>query len=325
MRWNRSSLRGILFLLFGTILAVTSCNRGDGKKLIVILVPSQDNPFFHAEAEAAASRARELGYAVRVETHDDDSYKQDNMIDMAVASNAAAIILDNAGADSSVAAVRRVERAGIPVFLIDRQIRSSGIAHTQIVADNDQGARLLAQEFARAMQGQGHYAELLGKESDANSQVRTRGFHAVLDQYPKLVLVSAVSANWSQSEAYQKTETILEAHPEIRGIIAGNDTMALGALAAIKNAGLKNIHIMGFDGDPDALESIRSGGMEATVLQPAAKISRIAIDEVDRFLKTGSTGAPEKQVIACELVTRANVAEFEDFERKPSLSSSSVQ
>jgi len=116
-------------------LSFSACHRPDtSKKLIVVIVPSQDNPFFKAEADAAAVRAVSLGYRVRVDAHDDDAYRQDNLIDAAIASNAAAIILDNAGADSSVAAVRRATKAGIPCFLIDRAINATGIAKAQIIA-----------------------------------------------------------------------------------------------------------------------------------------------------------------------------------------------
>ncbi len=91
------------------LLACAGCRRADmSKPLIVILVPSQDNPFFKAEADAAAARALALGYRVRVDAHGDDAYRQDNLIDAAIASNAAALILDNAGADASIAAARRV-------------------------------------------------------------------------------------------------------------------------------------------------------------------------------------------------------------------------
>ena len=128
-------------------------------------------------------------------------------MDGAIASNAAAIILDNAGADSSIAAVRRATKAGIPCFLIDRAIDADGIAKAQIIADDDQGARIVAAEFVRALEpAGGDYAELLGRESDTNAQVRTSGFHAVLDKQTNLVRVAAQSANWSQSEAFQKTE-----------------------------------------------------------------------------------------------------------------------
>jgi erythritol transport system substrate-binding protein len=299
------------------LLPAGGCHRAENARpLFVILVPSQDNPFFKAEADAAAARARSLGYRVRVDAHDDDAYRQDNLIDAAIASNAAAIILDNAGSESSIAAIRRATRAGIPCFLIDREIQAEGIAKAQIIADNDQGAKIVAAEFVRAFNGKGgEYAELLGRESDTNAQVRTNGFHAILDRQNALIRVAAQSASWSQSEAFQKTETILQAHPNIRGIIAGNDTMALGALAAVKSSGRTGIVIAGFDGSPDAIAAIRAGGLRATTLQPAVFIARLAVDEADQFLKSGSTGRPERQVIPCDLVTQGNADDYGEFEK----------
>jgi len=311
----RHALAGLACAL-ALLLACAGCHRGEHrKKLMVVIVPSQDNPYFKAEADAAAAHAITLGYRVRVDAHEDDAFRQDNLVDAAIASNAAAIILDNAGADATVSAVRRATGAGIAVFLIDREIDATGIAKAQIISDNDQGARLVAAEFARAMNGKGEYAELIGKESDTNAQIRTRGFHAVLDGYPGLKLVSAQSANWSQAEAFQKTETMLQAHGNIAGIIAGNDTMALGAAAAVKSAGVSNLPITGFDGSPDAIDAIKSGELRATALQPAVLISQLAVDEADRFLKTGSTGQPELQIIPCELVTASNADNFRNFEK----------
>jgi erythritol transport system substrate-binding protein len=303
-----------LSLLAPFLMSGCSARNRHQPKLIEIIVPSQDNPFFRAEALAAAGRAQELGYRARIDAHNDDPYQQDNLIDMAIATNAAALILDNAGADASIAAVRRAEKAGIACFLIDRAINDGVIAQGQILADNAQGARLVAAEFKRLM-NDGPYAELLGKESDTNAQVRTEGFHAELDRDQKMRLVEAQSANWDQTQAFQKTETILEAHPEIRGIIAGNDTMALGAAAAAKTAGRRDLIIVGFDGSPDALAAIRTGEMQATVLQPAVMLATIAVNEADRYLRTHSTGEPEKQIIPCFLVTRKNVGEFAGFQR----------
>lgn len=312
MKLRRASVC-VLFLLAG-------CRPRDRRPLIAIIVPSQDNPYFKAEADAAAARAQQLGYRTRVDAHEDDAYRQDNLIDAAIASNAKALILDNAGTDASISAVRRATRAGIAVFLIDREISARGLAKAQIVSDNDQGAQLVAQDFVRVLDKRGsapiEYAELLGRESDTNAQVRTKGFHTVLDRDPTLKLISAQSANWSQSEAFSKTETILQAHSTISGIIAGNDTMALGAIAAIRSAGLKNIIVVGFDGSPDAIAAIKAGEMQATALQPAVLISRMAVDEANAFLKKGSTGAPEMQVIPCDLVTKANAANYVDFEKK---------
>ncbi len=298
--------------------AMCGCGGGakSGPKLIAIITPSNDNPFFKAEADTAAARARELGYRVSVNSHDDDAHKQDQLIDVAIANQAAAIILDNAGADASVAAVAKAKAAGIPGFLIDREINAGGIAVSQIVANNYQGAALAAQEFVRLMGEKGSYLELTGRESDTNAAIRARGFHDVLDKYDGMQEAGKQSANWSQTEAYQKIETMIQGNRNIKGVIAANDTMALGAAAALKNAGLEKAIVVGFDGSPDAIASIQAGGIKATVLQPAAAIARAAVEQAHRYLTTGSTGAPEKQSIDCELVTPANAAQFGLFGRK---------
>ncbi|MCX6632783.1 MAG: substrate-binding domain-containing protein [Candidatus Solibacter sp.] len=173
-----------------------------------------------------------------------------------------------------------------------------------------------AQEFVRLLGEKGDYIELVGRESDTNAGIRTQGYHDVIDRYPDLKMVARQSANWSQTEAFQKMETILQGHRGIKGVIAGNDTMALGAAAALKAAGLEKVIVVGFDGSPDVLAAIRAGSINATVLQPAARIARLAVEQANRYLTSGSTGAPEKQSIDCELVTRANVDQFGIFARK---------
>src|SRR3954469_4199684 len=86
--------------------------------LIAIITPSHDNPFFKAEADGAAARAKTLGYATVVLVHDDDANKQSELVDTAIARGAKAIILDNAGADATVAAVQKAKAAHVPSFLI---------------------------------------------------------------------------------------------------------------------------------------------------------------------------------------------------------------
>jgi len=308
-----------LAIAFGAMW-FAGCGAGNqsasGKKLIAIITPSHDNPFFKAEAETAAARAKELGYETSVNSHDDDAHKQDQLIDVAIANKAAAIVLDNAGADATVAAIRKAKAAGIPAFLIDREINTNGIAVSQIVSNNYQGASLGAQEFVRLMGESGTFIELVGRESDTNAAIRTRGYHDVLDKYDGLKQTGRQSANWSQTEAYQKVETMIQANRNIKGVIAGNDTMALGAAAALKNAGLEKVIVVGFDGSPDAIASIKGGAIKATVLQPAATISRLAVDQAHKYLTSGSTGASEKQSIDCELVTPANADQYGLFGKK---------
>ncbi len=320
MSTTGSMRAGLLAALAAGALLACGGGSGDqaagGGRLIAIITPSHDNPFFKAEADAAARQARELGYEVTASSHDDDAHRQDELIDAAIARKVAAIILDNAGADATVAAVRKAKAAGVPSFLIDREINETGIAVSQIVSNNYQGATLGAEEFVRLLGEKGSYVELVGRESDTNAGIRSRGFHDVIDKYPDLKMVGRQSANWSQTEAFRKMETLIQGNRGINGVIAGNDTMALGAAAALKAAGLPQVVVVGFDGSPDAITAIEAGDLEATVLQPAALIARMAVEQAHRYLTTGSTGQPEKQTVDCELVTAANAGQFGLFERK---------
>jgi erythritol transport system substrate-binding protein len=282
---------------------------------IAIITPSPANVFFKAESDAAAARARELGFEPLVLSHEDDAAKQDQLVDLAISRGARAIVLDNAGADASVAAVRKAKNAGIPTFLIDREINATGVATAQIVSNNYQCATLGAQEFVRRMGEKGKYVELVGKESDTNAQVRSQAYNEVIGQYPQMVQVARQSANWSQTEAFEKMETLLQAHPDVAGVISGNDTMAKGAAAALKAAG-KHLVVVGLDGSPEALDAIKAGEMDATVLQPAVQMARTAVEQAQAYLKDGKTSLPEKQALDCELVTRENAAQFGVFARK---------
>jgi erythritol transport system substrate-binding protein len=312
MRFSRrSTIAAIAGLLaFGTAAPASAAD------LLAIITPSHDNPFFKAEADGAAAKAKELGYEVLVASHDDDANKQSELIDTAIGRGAKAIILDNAGADATVAAVQKAKDAGIPAFLIDREINATGVAVAQIVSNNYQGAQLGAQEFVKLMGEKGNFVELVGKESDTNAGIRSKGYHDVIDAYPDMKMVAQQSANWSQTEAFQKMETILQANPDIKGVISGNDTMAMGAIAALQAAGKKDVIVVGFDGSNDVRDSIQQGGIKATVLQPAYFAAQVAVTQADDLIKNKKAPAQEKQLLDCVLINSENAAKLETFALK---------
>jgi erythritol transport system substrate-binding protein len=292
---------------------VTQAPAAGGSNLICVIVPPVENPFFGAMQEIAAAKAEELGYETLKLVHDDDANKQMELFETCIAQQAAAIILDNAGADASVAAVQKAKDAGIPTFLVDREITKEGVAAAQIVSNNYQGATILAEHFVELMGEEGQYVELTGKDTDTNAHIRSQGYHDVIDENPGLEMVAQQTANWSQTEGYSVMETILQANPDIKGVIAGNDTMALGAQAALLAAGRDDVIVVGFDGSDDAIQSIVQGELKATSLQPVAEMANQAAIQADQFIKTGSTGKPEKQSIDMVLLTPENACQYTRF------------
>ncbi len=108
--------RRLTLAAFAGALSLSVAMPAYAADLIAIITPSHDNPFFKAEAVGAEAKAKELGYETLVLVHDDDANKQTQLIDTAIGRGAKAIILDNAGAEASIAAVQKAKDAGIPVL-----------------------------------------------------------------------------------------------------------------------------------------------------------------------------------------------------------------
>ncbi|MBE5911260.1 MAG: D-ribose ABC transporter substrate-binding protein [Pseudobutyrivibrio sp.] len=285
---------------------------GGGSNIIYCITPSTSNVYFKTVQDICTSEGESLGYEVKCFSHDDDAAAQSDLFDQAIADGAAFIVCDNAGADASIEAIQRAADAGIPTFLVDREINTTGVAVAQLVADNAQGAAAIAESWVDAMGYEGKYAELLGLESDTNCQVRSENFHSVIDQYEDLEMVAQQSANWDQTEAYEKTEAILQANPDIKGIICGNDTMACGAAAACKDAGREDMLIIGVDGSDDAAALIKEGRMVGTALQQIAYITQLAVQQGDAYLN-GTAPEEEKQLVPCIAITSDNVDNLSSF------------
>ncbi|MGN6130499.1 MAG: D-ribose ABC transporter substrate-binding protein [Nocardioidaceae bacterium] len=321
-------------ITFGTGLAalsltLTACGGGGGSSnnasgsssgssaakkggLISIIVNDPSNPYWKTEGNVAAQEAKQLGYKANVAASKGDTNTESTLIDTAITNKSVAIILDPANASGSIGAVKKANAANIPVFLVNAEINQEGLAKAQLVSNNAQGAALGAQQFVKVMNQKGNYVELYGAPSDNNAQTRSNGYETVISQYPNLKKVGKEVANWDRTQGHDKMQSLLQAHPNIQGVIAGNDEMALGAIAALKQAGkLSQVKVGGFDGSPDAVDAIKAGELQYTVLQPVATFAKKAVDEADSYIRTGKTGvSQEKQAFDCILITKANVNDF---------------
>lgn len=302
-----NAFRRVLFVAAAVAPLMSGYAYADG--LISVIVTDPANPYWFTEGEVAKATAEKLGYTANVAAHKGDTNTESTLIDTAITNKSVAIILDPANADGSVGAVKKAIAANIPVFLVNAEINQEGLAKAQLVSNNAQGAAIGAQQWVQMVGEKGNYVELFGNPADNNAATRSNGYETVLTQYPDLVKAGREVANWDRAQGYKKMQSLLQAHPDIIGVISGNDEMALGAVAALKEAGkLDKVKVGGFDGSPDAVAAIKAGELQYTVLQPVAVFSQKAVEQADNFIKTGKTGADtEKQLYDCILITKDNV------------------
>jgi erythritol transport system substrate-binding protein len=304
----KTMLKGLMAAAM--VVGFTAVASAEG--LISIIVNDPANPYWLTEGNVAKATAEKLGYTANVGAHKGDTNAESNLIDTAITNKSVAIILDPANADGSVGAVKKAVAANIPVFLVNAEINQEGLAKAQLVSNNAQGAALGAQQWVQDVGEKGKYVELFGAPSDNNAATRSNGYETVLSQYPDLEKVASQVANWDRTQGHDKMQSMLQANPDINAVISGNDEMALGAIAALKEAGkLANVKVGGFDGSPDAVEAIKAGELQYSVLQPVAIFSAKAVEQADNFIKTGATGADsEKQLFDCLLITKDNVDKY---------------
>lgn len=296
-----------------------SCNRATtDKPSIAIVVSTLNNPWFVVLADTAKQRAEELGYRATVFDSQNNTDKEAAHFENAIAGGYKAILFNSTDADGSISNVRRAKAANIPVFCIDREINANDAATSQILSDSYSGCVALGQYFVEQVGEEGAYAELLGILGDNNTHNRSKGFHSVVDRYPGLKMAAQQTAGFDRTMGLEAMETILQAHPNLKGVFCGNDAMAMGAYQAISAAGKTDqIKVFGFDGAEDVLRLISEKKIAATGMQFPKTMAQTGVDFADQWLK-GKRDFEQKVPVSVELVTAANVKNYGDYGLKDS-------
>ena len=172
-------------------------------------------------------------------------------------------------------AVEAANSAGIPVITIDRS-SDGGEVVTLVASDNAAGGELAAQYIVE-LSGEGaNTVQLEGVPGASATRERGEGFAKIAEE--SLNLLDSQTANFDRAEGLTVMENMLQANPNIKAVFAQNDEMALGAIEAIKAAGLSgSIQVVGFDGTEDGINSVKAGVLSATVAQQPEEMGRLAL------------------------------------------------
>lgn len=274
--------------------AETAENTGNGS--IGLAVSTLNNPFFVTLSEGAKAEAEQVGVELIVVDAGDDAAKQASDIEDLISKNISVLIVNPVDSDAVAPAVKDAVAAGIKVVSVDRVVNGVDV-DCAIASDNVAGAQM-ATEYLVSLVGEGaKVAELEGVSGASATIDRGEGFHLVADE--KLDVVSKQTANFNRSEGMTVMENMLQANPDIQGVFAHNDEMALGAVEAIAG---KDIVVVGFDATDDALTAVADGRMAATVAQKPDLMGATAVDTAVKLI---NGEAVDKEVpVEVELVTK---------------------
>ena len=316
-------LLGVLALVWGCSAqpSTTKTPKGEGSTetanpRIALVMKSLANEFFSTMADGArkhqADHVEQYELIVNGIKDERDLSRQVALVEEMVAAGVDAIVIAPADSKALAPALRRAMQAGVVVVNIDNRLDVEVLAQEKITIpfvgpDNLAGAKKVGDYLAAKLRPGDSVAILEGIRTSFNAQQRLEGFQLALHE-AQLETVDSQSAEWEMSKANTVAASMLSEHPEIKAILAANDSMALGAIAAIKSAGRNDVLVVGFDNISAVQEAIRAGRVLATADQHGDQLAVFGIEAALKLLGDPAAGAADVET-PVDLITAETLAQ----------------
>lgn len=271
---------------------------GDVKDIkIGLSISTLNNPFFVSLKDGVVAEAAKQGMEVVVVDAQNDSAKQSNDVDDLIQQGVNALLINPTDSSAISTVVQTANSLGIPVITLDRSADQGEVA-SLVASDNVKGGQMAAEYIVEQLGKDSKVIELEGVPGASATRERGKGFHDIADE--QLNVVAKQAADFDRTKGLTVTENLLQGNPDAKAIFAHNDEMALGAIEAIQSSG-KDIMVIGFDGNDDALKSIEAGNLTATVAQQPELIGQLAVGAAKDVLQgkevEANIAAPLKLVV----------------------------
>ncbi|MCX7818406.1 MAG: sugar ABC transporter substrate-binding protein [Kiritimatiellae bacterium] len=287
---------------------------GGGRPRVALIMKSLANEFFATMAEGARAhqQARANDYELLINGIKDerDLQRQAALVEEMVAQRVDAIVIAPADSKALVPVLKRAQDRGVVVVNIDNRLdaevcASVGAKIPFVGPDNRAGARRVAEVVAARLRPGDKVLILEGIRTSFNGQQRRLGFEDAI-RAANLQIADSQSAEWEMNIANRIAAAMLTTHPDAKAILAANDNMALGALAAVRAAGrVGEVLIAGFDNIAAVRQAIRAGEIVATADQHADQLAVFGIEHALKILRGESV--PGDLETPVDLITAENV------------------
>jgi ribose transport system substrate-binding protein len=291
----------------GTTQSSASPSEGAaGRKTIGVSIQNREAQFYQDMESGMRTEAARYGYVLIVVDASRDNAKQQSQVEDFISKRVDAIVLTPYDSQAIGSAIAEANEAGIPVFTADIASTSrEGRVVAHVASDNVQGGFEAGTLICRAVGSRGSIA-IIDEPEVTSVQDRVKGFKDALAQLcPSVTVVADVDSGGTRDKASSDAGDILQAHRDLKGIFGINDDSALGALAAVKAAGLTGkIAIVGYDATAEARTAIASAQMYGDAIQYPARIGATTIDVIHDYF--AGKKPPPVVKISVGTFTRAN-------------------
>ncbi|MDU3199222.1 MAG: D-ribose ABC transporter substrate-binding protein [Anaerococcus hydrogenalis] len=243
----------------------------DGKLKVGVSLSTLNNPFFVSIREGVEEAAKDKDVETVITDAQNDSSSQNNQVEDLITQKVDLIIINPVDSTAISSSVKKANEANIPVICVDRSSDEGEIV-SFISSNNIEGGKLAGEFILEKAGKDAKVIQLEGIPGASSTRERGEGFKKATDK--KIDLVASQTANFDRAEGMTVMENLLQAQPDVKAVFCQNDEMALGASEAIKASG-KDIVLVGFDGNEDAINAVKEGTMTATVAQKPKEMGKI--------------------------------------------------
>jgi D-allose transport system substrate-binding protein len=283
-----------------------------------IILKTLANPFWVSMKEGVQAEAQKKGVQVDIfaAASEDDITGQQRLLEDAINKHYKAIGVAPITAVNMIQQIVAANQKGIYVVDMDEkvdmaQLKSAGGSVVAFLSTDNKAVGEKAGKFILSKIGAagGKVAIIEGKAGNASGDARRDGAVAAFKGASNVKIVASLPADWDRARALDVATNMLQRNPDLKAIYACNDTMALGAFQAVRNAGKQGqIAVVGTDGAPEAIDSVNAGELTATIAQDAAGVGARSLDILIHALATKpaikADNAPQMISIDSRLVTK---------------------
>lgn len=256
-------------------------------KRIGAVLPMFNHPFFVAQKQGLEEEAKALGFSMDVRDGQDDDLKQIAQVEGLIQKGVDLIILCPRDSEALVPAVEAANKANVPVITLNRRVNGGQVV-TYVGADDVAGGVSQGEALAKALGTKGgKVIYLQGTQGSSPQRSRKEGLDKVMKDHKEIEIADSRFADFQEDKAKSiMTDLAQRFKPgQIQAIVSQADEMAVPAAEVAKASGWKDLIVIGFNGNRDGFEAIKSGVMTATVLQDAALQGRKSVEAARDFFQ----------------------------------------
>ncbi|MFJ1707683.1 ABC transporter substrate-binding protein [Kitasatospora sp. NPDC088346] len=270
-------------------------NKGSAAHRKVTLITGlKSDPFYVTMTCAAQAEAQLLKMDLTVDGSAQwDVNVQRPLIDSAAASRPDGLLVSPVDQDALTPSLKRLQTAGTKIGLVDTAVGDSAVGITRISSDNETGGVLAALALAKQMGDKGSVLLISVKAGVTTTDARIKGFVEEMARHPGITVLPTLYDDNQPATAAAQVQSALAAHPDLRGVFAGNTITAQGIATGLTQAGKqRTVKVVGFDAGPDQVTALNAGTVQVLVAQDPAGIGTQAVDQLAAAFE-GRSVSPE--------------------------------